>query len=79
MEDANAYILVHRAMVRHQGKDWITNQDKVTVVGEEKPLMNVSAVIEYIMKTFPEVEKTYDYGYDMFFYRSDRRVSLLRH
>ena len=38
--------------------------------------MNESAVIEYIMKTFPEVEKTNDYGYDMFFYRSDRKLSF---
>ena len=38
--------------------------------------MNKSALIEYIMKTFPEVEKTYDYGYDMFFYRSDRKLSF---
>ena len=38
--------------------------------------MNESAVIEYILKTFPEVEKTNAYGYDMFFYRSDRKLSF---
>lgn len=38
--------------------------------------MNESAVIEYIMKTFPHVETTQAYGYDMFFYRSDRKLSF---
>ena len=38
--------------------------------------MNESAVIEYIMKTFPDVETTRAYGYDMFFYRSDRKLSF---
>ena len=38
--------------------------------------MNKSEVIEYIMKTFPEVETVNEYGYDMFFYRSDRKLSL---
>ena len=38
--------------------------------------MHESAIVEYIMKTFPEVEKTNAYGYDMFFYRSDRKLSF---
>jgi hypothetical protein len=38
--------------------------------------MDKSAIAEYIMKTFPEVETTYAYGYDMFFYRSDRKLSF---
>jgi len=38
--------------------------------------MNKSEVIEYIMKTFPEVETVNEYGYDMFFYRSDRKLSF---
>jgi hypothetical protein len=38
--------------------------------------MNESAVIDYIMKTFPEVETTVDYGYNMFFYSSDRKLSF---
>jgi hypothetical protein len=38
--------------------------------------MNESAVGEYIVKTFPEVEQTNAYGYDMFFYRTDRKLSL---
>jgi hypothetical protein len=28
------------------------------------------------MKTFPEVEKTNNYGYNMFFYKSDRKLSF---
>ena len=38
--------------------------------------MNESAIVDYIMKTFPEVETTNAYGYDMFFYRSDRKLSF---
>ena len=38
--------------------------------------MNESAVIDYIMKTFPEVETTTAYGYNMFFYKSDRKLSF---
>ncbi len=38
--------------------------------------MNESAVIDYIMKTFPSVETTTAYGYNMFFYRSDRKLSF---
>ena len=38
--------------------------------------MNESAIIDYIMKTFPEVETINVYGYDMFFYRSDRKLSF---
>jgi Family of unknown function (DUF6194) len=38
--------------------------------------MNESAVIDYIMKTFPNVETTTAYGYNMFFYRSDRKLSF---
>ena len=38
--------------------------------------MNETDVIEYIMKTFPEVQTTQAYGYDMFFYRSDRKLSF---
>jgi len=38
--------------------------------------MNDSAVIDYIMKTFPKVETTTDYGYNMFFYSSDRKLSF---
>ena len=36
--------------------------------------MNESAVVDYIMKTFPEVETTTSFGYDMFFYSSDRKL-----
>src|SRR6266487_1759159 len=39
--------------------------------------MNESAVIDYIMKTFPDVETTNAYGYDMFFYKSDRKLSFV--
>ena len=38
--------------------------------------MDKSAVIDYIIKTFPNVETTEAYGYDMFFYRSDRKLSF---
>ena len=38
--------------------------------------MNRPEVMDYIMKTFPEVETVNDYGYDMFFYRSDRKLSF---
>src|SRR5262245_61227149 len=36
--------------------------------------MNESSVIDYITKTFPEVETTISSGYNMFFYRSDRTL-----
>ena len=38
--------------------------------------MNTSEVIDYMMRTFPEVETVNNYGYDMFFYRSDRKLSF---
>ena len=38
--------------------------------------MNESAVADYIMKTFPKVETTAAYGYNMFFYSSDRKLSF---
>ena len=38
--------------------------------------MNESAVIDYIMKTFPKAETTTAYGYNMFFYGSDRKLSF---
>lgn len=38
--------------------------------------MDELAVIEYIMNTFPDVETLKAYGYDMFFYRSDRVLSF---
>jgi hypothetical protein len=38
--------------------------------------MNELAVSEYILKTFPKVETTNAYGYDMFFYSSDRKLSF---
>jgi len=34
--------------------------------------MNESSVIDYITTTLPEVETTAAYGYNFFFYRSDR-------
>lgn len=34
--------------------------------------MNESSIVDYILNTFPEVETTQSFGYDMFFYRSDR-------
>ncbi len=38
--------------------------------------MNESTVVDYIVKTFPEVETTTSFGYDMFFYRTDRKLSF---
>lgn len=38
--------------------------------------MNKSDVIDYLIKTFPEVETLNDYGYDVFFYKSDRKLSF---
>ena len=38
--------------------------------------MNESSVADYIMKTFPDVETTTSFGYDMFFYKSDRKLSF---
>ena len=38
--------------------------------------MNESEVVDYIIKTFPDVETTTAYGYNMFFYRSDRKLSF---
>ena len=38
--------------------------------------MDKSEVVDYIIKTFPNVETTQAYGYDMFFYRSDRKLSF---
>jgi len=38
--------------------------------------MNELAVVDYIMKTFPKVETTTAYGYNMFFYSSDRKLSF---
>jgi hypothetical protein len=38
--------------------------------------MNESSIIDYITKTFPEVETVFDFGYHMFFYRSDRKLSF---
>jgi Family of unknown function (DUF6194) len=36
--------------------------------------MNESSVVEYITKTFPDVESTVSFGYNMFFYKSDRKL-----
>jgi hypothetical protein len=36
--------------------------------------MDESSVVDYITKTFPEVEITNDYGYTFFFYKSDRKL-----
>ena len=36
--------------------------------------MDESAVVDYIMKTFRDVETTKSFGYDMFFYRADRKL-----
>ena len=36
--------------------------------------MNESAVVDYITKTFPEVEATSSLGYTFFFYRSERKL-----
>jgi hypothetical protein len=38
--------------------------------------VDASEIAGYIMKTFPEVETTNAYGYDMFFYRTDRKLSF---
>jgi hypothetical protein len=38
--------------------------------------MNEAAIADYILKTFPDVETTSAYGYDMFFYKSDRKLSF---
>lgn len=38
--------------------------------------MDESAVATYIMTTYPEVETTHTYGYDMFFYKSDRKLAF---
>jgi Family of unknown function (DUF6194) len=38
--------------------------------------VDASEIVDYIMKTFPEVETTNAYGYDMFFYRTDRKLSF---
>jgi len=38
--------------------------------------MNEATIADYIMKTFPEVEKANAHGYDMFFYKSDRKLSF---
>ncbi len=38
--------------------------------------MDELSVIEYITKTFPEVEQINAYGYEMFFYKSDRKLSF---
>lgn len=43
---------------------------------KERTFMNETDVINYIMKTFPEVETVNNYGYDMFFYKSDRKLSF---
>ena len=36
--------------------------------------MNEPAVVDYITKTFPEVEATSSLGYTFFFYRSERKL-----
>ena len=38
--------------------------------------MNASEIIYYILNTFPDVETANAYGYDMFFYKSDRKLSF---
>lgn len=38
--------------------------------------MNKPALMAYIIDTFPDVETTCNYGYDMFFYKSDRKLSF---
>jgi len=38
--------------------------------------MDESAVMDYIMETFPNVETTTAYGYHMFFHGSDRKLSF---
>jgi hypothetical protein len=36
--------------------------------------MDESFVVDYITRTFPDVETTTSFGYTMFFYRSDRKL-----
>jgi len=36
--------------------------------------MDESSVVDYILTTFPGVETTESFGYNMFFYRSDRKL-----
>lgn len=36
--------------------------------------MNEASVTDYIMKTFPDVETTTNFGYTFFFYRSDHML-----
>ena len=36
--------------------------------------MDESVVADYIMDTFPDVETATSFGYNMFFYRSDRKL-----
>ena len=38
--------------------------------------MDELLVIDYITNTFPEVERINAYGYEMFFYKSDRKLSF---
>ncbi|MBL8062308.1 MAG: hypothetical protein JNK32_04770 [Anaerolineales bacterium] len=38
--------------------------------------MDEAEVIDYIKKAFPEVETLNEYGYEMFFYKSDRKLSF---
>ncbi len=38
--------------------------------------MDELSVTNYIATTFPEVESTIAFGYTMFFYRSDRKISF---
>ncbi len=38
--------------------------------------MDELSVTKYIVTTFPEVESTIAFGYTMFFYRSDRKISF---
>ncbi len=38
--------------------------------------VNDAAVKEYIMNTFSEVETTTSFGYEMFFYKSDHKLSF---
>jgi hypothetical protein len=38
--------------------------------------MSELEIKDYIMKTFPKAETTAAYGYNMFFYRSDRKLSF---
>lgn len=38
--------------------------------------MNDTSIVEYITKTFPDVETTEAYGYTFFFYRSERKLAF---